>query len=61
MTVRIYFAEPTEMKMKGKYGENTVYVVESNIGKLALNRRQFMEVAERMRTANYPEEGIDYP
>jgi len=61
MTVRIYPTEPTETKMKGKYGENTVYIVESNIGKLALNRRQFMDVAERMNMAGYPEAGIDYP
>jgi hypothetical protein len=61
ITVRIYPAEPVEKQMQGKYGTNTVFVVESNIGKLALNRKQFMEVAERMRTANYPEVGIDYP
>jgi hypothetical protein len=52
-SITIYNDEPMEQEIDGKYGKQTMYIVNTNIGLVALNRTQFLKVAANFSIMGY--------
>lgn len=44
---------PKEQEVEGKFGKRAMYLVKSNFGWLALNKRAFLQLAQIMADADY--------
>lgn len=44
---------PIEKEIEGKFGKRTMYLVKSNFGWLALDRKQFLQIAQLMYDADF--------
>jgi Na+/melibiose symporter-like transporter len=53
--------EPKEVEVEGKYGKRKMWLLNTSIGLVYFTPVQFVEVTERMRMADFPESGVEYP
>lgn len=61
-TIRIYpDKEPLTVSVDGKWGKREMYVLNTSIGLVYFTPVQFIEVTERMRMADFPATGVEYP
>lgn len=51
---------PAETTVKGKFGEQTVYIVQTSIGKCYLSKKQFLQLCEAIEKLNAWEQGVMY-
>jgi hypothetical protein len=60
MGIVIYPDEPKEQEIEGKFGKRQMYLVKSNFGWLALDKKSFLQLAQLMHDADYKPINVTY-